>query len=446
MSPRATLLLAVLCACSAPGERPPESRDGAPVPAPGARRPDDGPDGRPAARTEARTEARTDARPWLEAGRLIVELVRERFFDPARGAAWAEAHAGDAEAAPDAEAFAARMKAALAELGASHTGLFTPLDPEHAGLLAVFGPALGVPASEVDGIGVDLTAEHVVRAVHAGGPAARAGLRRGDLLLAADGAPFHPVLSFRGRAGRMVTLSVQRHAGGGPLDVEVTPRRIAPRDEWLLAQRAGTRIVDRGGRAIGYVPLFSGAGEEFRAELARSLANELRDADALVLDLRNGWGGCNPDVVLLFGAHSVTPRLAPRAAPAGDAASDDAAADTPGDAASAPAGEGEVRWLKPLYVLVNAGTRSGKEVLARTVQRQGLGTLVGERTAGAVLGGSCFLLPDGSLLYLAVSDVEVDGERLEGIGVAPDVSVPDALPFADGADPQLDRALDLAAS
>jgi hypothetical protein len=39
---------------------------------------------------------------------------------------------------------------------------------------------------------------------------------------------------------------------------------------------------------------------------------------------------------------------------------------------------------------------------------------VGERTAGAVLAGRCFLLSDRSLLYLAVAGIRGDGERLEG--------------------------------
>ena len=83
--------------------------------------------------------------------------------------------------------------------------------------------------------------------------------------------------------------------------------------------------------------------------------------------------------------------------------------------------------------------------MARTLQRQDLGLLVGERTAGAVLGGRPYVLADDSVLYLAVRDVLVDGERLEGIGVEPDVAVADDLPYADGRDAQLERALDMAA-
>jgi carboxyl-terminal processing protease len=44
-----------------------------------------------------------------------------------------------------------------------------------------------------------------------------------------------------------------------------------------------------------------------------------------------------------------------------------------------------------------------------------------------------------------VQDILVDGERLEGTGVKPDVAVPSALPYAEGRDPQLERGLEVAA-
>jgi carboxyl-terminal processing protease len=54
-------------------------------------------------------------------------------------------------------------------------------------------------------------------------------------------------------------------------------------------------------------------------------------------------------------------------------------------------------------------------------------------------------LRDGSLLMIAVADVQVDGERLEGIGVEPDLAVPRDLPYSAGRDPQLEAALTEAA-
>ena len=60
---------------------------------------------------------------------------------------------------------------------------------------------------------------------------------------------------------------------------------------------------------------------------------------------------------------------------------------------------------------------------------------------GAVSGGRPFPLADGSLLYLAVQEVRIDGERLEGAGVAPHIEVAFELPYAAGEDSQLEAAV-----
>ena len=100
-------------------------------------------------------------------------------------------------------------------------------------------------------------------------------------------------------------------------------------------------------------------------------------------------------------------------------------------------------WRKPVVLLVDGGTRSGKEILAFAFQEYGIGPVVGSVTAGAVVGGSPFLLSDGSLLFLATMDSTVNGTRLEGIGVTPDVEVKLDLPYAAGADPQLESAVNI---
>lgn len=40
-------------------------------------------------------------------------------------------------------------------------------------------------------------------------------------------------------------------------------------------------------------------------------------------------------------------------------------------------------------------------------------------------------------------DVLVDGERIEGVGVTPDVEVEFSIPYANGADPPLEKAIDV---
>ena len=101
-----------------------------------------------------------------------------------------------------------------------------------------------------------------------------------------------------------------------------------------------------------------------------------------------------------------------------------------------------MRWHRPVVAIIDEGTRSALEVFAYALKLNGI-PLVGTRTAGAVLAGRAFLLPDDSLLELAVSDAVIgDNVRLEGQGVEPDIAVPFTLPYANGKDAQLDAAVE----
>ena len=75
--------------------------------------------------------------------------------------------------------------------------------------------------------------------------------------------------------------------------------------------------------------------------------------------------------------------------------------------------------------------------------KYGYGKIVGTRTAGAVLAGKLVKLSDDSLMLFAAANVLVDGERLQGVGVAPDVEVPFDVRYAAGHDPQLERAAEI---
>jgi carboxyl-terminal processing protease len=73
-----------------------------------------------------------------------------------------------------------------------------------------------------------------------------------------------------------------------------------------------------------------------------------------------------------------------------------------------------VTWRKPVAMLINGRTRSGKEILAYGFKKYQVGSLIGTRTMGAVLAATVFMMHDGSMLLLAVDDVRVDNVRLEG--------------------------------
>ncbi|HEY7216515.1 MAG TPA: PDZ domain-containing protein, partial [Thermoanaerobaculia bacterium] len=233
-------------------------------------------------------------------GREIESLVREKFYDAARGERWASENAGYAVEIRDAETFRRETRRRLAALGASHTEYYTPEDPGYRDLLSIFEPVLH-RSGEGESLGLAAAEREdgwFVARVFAGGPAEAAGLRRGDRLVSLDGAPFKPVL--HGKAGRPILLEIQSSRNGPSRTVTVTSRTIDPKKEWLEAQIGGTRVIERNGRRMGYVPVWSCAGVEVEETLREALAEKLAEAEALVLDLRGGWGGCDPALVGLF--------------------------------------------------------------------------------------------------------------------------------------------------
>ena len=84
----------------------------------------------------------------------------------------------------------------------------------------------------------------------------------------------------------------------------------------------------------------------------------------------------------------------------------------------------------PVYVLTGPSTGSASEPLVYLLQSTGRATVVGQRTAGAMLSATTTGLPGGWVLQHPVADYyTADGTRLDQVGVTPDVAVavPDAL-------------------
>jgi C-terminal processing protease CtpA/Prc len=87
-----------------------------------------------------------------------------------------------------------------------------------------------------------------------------------------------------------------------------------------------------------------------------------------------------------------------------------------------------------VFVLTSRRTASACEPTVYALKNAPNVTVIGERTAGAMLSSGAYYLQSGFLLTLPVADYyTVDGVRLEGNGVQPDIAVP--------ATDALDRAL-----
>lgn len=331
----------------------------------------------------------------------------------------------------------------LSELRASHTHYFTKHDPEYYQLLSIFNsgsfsqevkklfpsgviryPTIGAITTRT-GTGV------FISSVLDGGPAALAGLKSGDRIISIDGTAFSPVASLAEIGSRVIYVTVQRTEDPTSLVyVKVKPEMVEPSEFFLKAMQESRELIHVGNITIAYIHVWSYAGDAYQRLLEEELTNGmLKDADGLILDLRDGLGGADPSYLELFTHRTVV------------------LSSTPSFQESAINSRYvDVTWRKPVTMLINEGTRSGKEVLAYAFKNFNIGKLIGTKTAGAVVLGRPFLLKDDNLLYLAVGDIYVNGERLEGVGVVPDIDIPMPLEYREGLDMQKQQAINDLAS
>ena len=372
----------------------------------------------------------------------VWETVNDNFYDPNfNGVDWramGEKYKPQVMQAQSSEDVAAVINQMLSELKTSHTYFYTPNQPAYYQILGIFAPRSAdfrqqlkkfFPTGKIEysGIGIftqDINGKTFVSGVLDGSPADKAGLQVGDQLLSIEDRPFQPIQSFAEKAGQSVTLKIQRSANpNSQQDIAITPKMLDATTMFLDAMQASTQVIEREGKKIGYVHIWSYAGDQYQQQLEEELLyGRLQDADGFVLDLREGWGGAPQTALNIYTAKDLAVTNIPR---------------------NGTRNTYHSQWNKPVVMLVNEGSRSAKELLAYGFQQFGIGSVVGEKTAGAVVAGRPFLMQDGSLLYVAVADVYVSGnQRLEGNGVTPDIVVPFSPEYAQGEDPQKERAIE----
>ncbi len=260
-------------------------------------------------------------------------------------------------------------------------------------------------------------------------PAARAGVRDGDILLAVDGKAITPQMSVqdvvalvRGDVGTRVVLTIRRPGEAAPFDVTVVRERIeTPSVEWRVLSAPDH---------IGYVKI-SVFGERTNQELETGLAELAgQGVDRLVLDLRGNGGG------LVDTAVDITSRFLADGIVLYEAKRGGEERYYPVKKVNSPA----QKW--PLAVLIDAGTASASEIVAGALRDARRATLIGEKSYGKGSVQEVHELPDGSSLHVTVARwLTPARHQIDKVGLTPDVVV--NISAADreaGRDPQLARA------
>jgi carboxyl-terminal processing protease len=312
-------------------------------------------------------------------------------------------------------------------------GLTDALDGDSAYLDADELKAYQQPPKEGEAdIGAVLTRRFsflMVASTRAGSPAAKAGIKPGDIVKTIDGRHSRSVSPptghrlLRGEPGSIVKVTLLR-AGSDPIDLSVVRER-------LVAAAPERRMLGDGTGYIKVAEFTPRAGDEVKGEID---ALRRAGAHALVLDLRGSGAGAPADgvkVAELFLKGGSIGKLT--------GARTDEQVFTGDPARSA--------WDRPVAVLVDNGTGGAAEVVTAALLDAGRGPIVGEHTFGRAGIQKIVPLPEGGLLLTVAKYVSPKGTAIHGKGIEPTVPVDvpdkDDEEAASGGDPILDKALEV---
>lgn len=293
-----------------------------------------------------------------------------------------------------------------------------------------------------------------------GSPAEAAGLKPGDVVTAIDGATLDGLTPdeardrVRGKAGTQVTLHIERYAdptrpsptgpgssgaaGGSPapsstpaprqlleaLDVTITRAKVQRRE-------VTSRVIANG--TVGYVSLagFSGTGASEMKKALQGFAD--KGIKKIVFDLRGNPGGFVVDALDVASQFIASGPVYWTESAQGEQVETDARGD---GVATDPS-------IK-VVVLIDKGSASASEIVAGALQDRGRAKLVGEQSFGKGTVQEWIDLGELGGVKLTVNKWLTPNKRwIHKVGLTPDVPVTVPADNPPGADPVLDKALEV---
>jgi carboxyl-terminal processing protease len=314
------------------------------------------------------------------------------------------AHTRYAKEASPTELTQAAMRGMLSSLGDPYT---TYLSPREINSLEE-----SLKGGDFGGIGVYIVQDPRDKSILVqpidGMPAAVAGVRTGDRILAVDGHDIAPLKLddverlLRGEIGTVVHVRVRSHGAAGTRVVAITRRQIVVPSVHAKMENG-----------FDYVRLSDFGATSYDEVRKAMLQGKAAHAKGYILDLRDNGGGYLDAAVsissLFVGEGTIVSTI-------------DRAGDR--DTKSAPPGRENYVGPEPLVLLVNKFTASASEITAGAVQDYKVGTLIGTKTFGKGVVQSIYNTLDGGALKITTAKyVTPLGRDIQHKGIVPDIVV-----------------------
>lgn len=258
------------------------------------------------------------------------------------------------------------------------------------------------------------------------------GVKEGDFLLAVNGVPMDmkkdPWAAFCGLANKTVVLTISEKPRMDETAKDIVVKTMSSETNlryraWVEANRRF--VAEKTDGQVGYLHVPDTAWDGRNSFMSQYLGQTMKKA--LIVDERWNKGGYDPIPMIDMMNRPINSFWASRHG------QDDA---SPGGAHQGPK-----------CMLINSFAGSGGDMFPWQFRFYNLGKLIGMRTWGGLVGlsGNPRLIDGGRPSIPNVAFYEIDGTwGVEGHGVDPDIEViDDPALMLNGADPQLNRAIDL---
>ncbi len=301
---------------------------------------------------------------------------------------------------------------------AAINGMLSSLDPHSSYLSADRFKEMQVQTrGEFGGLGIEVTMENgLVKVISPidETPAARAGIKAGDLITALDGEPImgltlsEAVDQMRGAPGTKLVVTVARQGAKEQFDIEIV------RD--IIKIRSVRHRVE-GNTGYLRITSFNEQTEVGIKKSIRALKKEIGDEmNGLILDLRSNPGG------LLDQAVAVTDAFLEHGEIVQTRGRD------PKDIQRYHARTGDMIDNLPLIVLINGGSASASEIVAGALQDYHRALIVGTRSFGK--GSVQTIIPlgkiNGAMRLTTARYYTPSGRSIQAEGIEPDLVVEQA--------------------